>query len=757
MSRTPHAAQQITVTGQVQGVGFRPFVYRLAHQYGLGGWVQNCQGQVRIWAEGDSASLEAFTRALVEQAPPLAAPALSQQKPVTAERHKEFIIRDSTATGRADIHVPSDQFTCDACLQELNDPHDRRYHYPFINCTQCGPRYTLIEKLPYDRPNTSMAAFPLCPTCLAEYRDPADRRFHAEPVACPECGPQLQYRQDAMQLDDTSAALQQCLSDLREGKVVAVKGIGGYHLLCDAYNNDAVVRLRERKGRPDKPLAVLFPFTGPQGMGAIEQTLRPTPIEVQALAAAQRPIVLCRKREDSPLSPAIAPGLDEVGAMLPYSPLHHLLLAAFDGPLVATSGNISGEPVITSEQEAEQRLAAVADAFLHHNRPILRPADDAVLRVIGEKNRAIRLGRGSAPLELPLPGRIEVPTLATGGQMKNCIALAWDRRIVIAPHIGNLDSPRSLTIFEQVIDDLQRLYGVQAEQVVCDAHPGYASSRWARESGLPTREVFHHHAHASAVYGEHAGKGDWLVFAWDGVGYGPDGTLWGGEVLLGRPGQWQRFASLRPFHLAGGDRAGREPWRSALALCWEVGIAWEEAPPQGELLQQAWCRGINRSTTSAAGRLFDGAAALLGLCHTASFEGQGPMRLEALATQQELGEEIALPIQADAAGHYTVDWSPLLPMLLNARASRQYRARTFHASLAHTIAALATLARERHGIAGIGFAGGVFQNRLLYQLGTHALSTAGFTTHLPIRIPANDGGLSYGQIVEICQPGHEIK
>ncbi|HKJ08736.1 MAG TPA: carbamoyltransferase HypF, partial [Gammaproteobacteria bacterium] len=472
-------ARELLVGGQVQGVGFRPFVFRLAHELGLTGWVRNEVGRVRIRLQGPAAALDGFEARVLQDAPAIARPRLLASRTAPTGKPGDFRIEPSAAGPDADIHVPPDYFTCPDCLREMNDPADRRYRYPFINCTQCGPRYTLIRALPYDRPNTTMADFELCPDCAREYRNPLDRRFHAQPVACPACGPHLIFlRPGTEAIDDTPAALDACVDALRSGAVVAVKGIGGYHLLCDAADEAAVARLRSRKRRPHKPLAVMVPARGEDGLAAVRELAEPDGTAEGLLASPMRPIVLVPLRAHAPLAPSIAPGLSEVGLMLPYSPLHHLLLDGFGGPLVATSGNVSGEPVLTDADAAEQRLARVADAFLHHNRPIQRPADDAVFRPIAGRARPLRLGRGAAPLELELPFELDRPLLAVGGHMKATVTLAWKRRAVVSPHIGDLGTPRSMAVFEQVIADLQDLYGVRAERIACDAHPGYQSSRW---------------------------------------------------------------------------------------------------------------------------------------------------------------------------------------------------------------------------------------------------------------------------------------
>lgn len=770
-------AMRYSFTGQVQGVGFRPFVYRLAMEHGIAGWVENRVGTVVIHAEGMSENLHRFKQALTEQAPAAARPSLLQQQSTEFGHFQQFSIRKSATTSPSSfIHILTDLPLCESCRQELNDPRDRRFHYPFINCTQCGPRYTLIQALPYDRANTTMAEFGLCADCRREYETPTDRRFHAEPIACPACGPQLSYESANGEIRNTEQALLACMEDLRNGKLVAVKGIGGYHLLCDARNDEAVQGLRDRKQRPHKPLAVMMDES------QLEAHVVVSADERQLLRSPAHPILLVNKKRlvkkkellnqkpRSDLSTLIAPGLTEIGVILPYSPLHVLLIQMFDGPLVATSANISGEPVLTQRQDVTQRLGQVADAFLHHNRHIQRPADDPVYRIIHSKPRPLRLGRGNAPLELTLPFRVKQPLLAVGGHMKNTIALAWDDRVVISPHIGELDSLRGQQVFEQVIEDLQGLYRVQARQVVCDAHPGYGSSRWAQNSGLPVHRVFHHHAHAAGLCGEFPEHDHWLVFCWDGVGLGSDQSLWGGEALLGNCGHWQHAASFKTFHLPGGEKVGREPWRSAAALSWESAFEWESEQPQASLLHQAWKSKLNCPPCSSVGRLFDAAAALSGLNTHSSYEAQGPMLLEALANQSQSQNQnqsqsqhpnqtqhIALPLQQDMHGIWRSDWSPLLPMLTDNSLDIADRARCFHESLAQALLQQALVLRENDSrqTSGdmskpfvVGLSGGVFQNRLLTERVMHLLESHDFRCYLPERVPINDAGLCYGQVME---------
>jgi hydrogenase maturation protein HypF len=744
------AAVRITLSGHVQGVGFRPFVYRLAIENGLAGSVQNRLGEVEVIAIGRASDLTRFRRDLIAKAPPLSKPSITGVAPVDTPTAENFEIIESFARADAQIFVPPDYFMCDECRAELQNPGDRRYQYPFINCTQCGPRYTLIEALPYDRPNTSMAGFPLCADCEREYRDPADRRFHAEPVACPKCGPRLTFEKAGeSSIEDTDAALRAAVEAIGGGDVVAVKGIGGYHLVCDAADPAAVEKLRLRKLRPDKPLAVMFPFEGGDGLDAVRRAVTLQLAEAQLATSPIRPIVLAKQKAASILANNIAPGLDEIGIFLPYSPLHQRLLDELGAPVVATSGNISGEPVLTDNAAASRRLSKIADGFLQHNRPIVRPADDPVFRRIDGKMRPIRLGRGCAPRELLLPWPQKDPLLAVGGHMKGTIALSWGRRVVVSPHIGEMDSPRSLAIFEQVAADLQALYGVPAKRIVCDAHPGYTTHRWAHgQIELPVERVWHHDAHASAVAAELDRPGQWLVFAWDGVGLGDDATLWGGEALLGRAGKWRRVASLRSFRLPGGERAGREPWRSAAALHWECDLAWPDCPDTEGLAEAAWRNKLNSPETTAAGRLFDAAAALICDVPVTSFEAQGPMMLESLCRSS--ASPVELPIREDGGGLKRSDWQPLLAMMSDHTIDRVTRAEIFHSSVAVAILRQAEAVRGETAVDNVGLAGGVFQNRVLTEQTVGLLRDSGFSVFLPEVLPCNDAALSFGQAAEIA-------
>ncbi|MBI3771564.1 MAG: carbamoyltransferase HypF [Gammaproteobacteria bacterium] len=737
------------IGGLVQGVGFRPFVARLAKRYKLGGWVRNQRDVVEIIAHGDSEQVLKFELALLSEAPTISQPVLLQSSDCDAECTDNFEIHDSSADQINHPHLLPDLSLCDACLQALNDPDNRRYRYPFIACSECGPRYTVLQSLPYGREHTTFHDFPMCPQCQNEYTDPTDRRYHAQTISCPTCGPQLRFHhyRETKTIEDNNAAIHACIQALRDGQIVAVKGIGGYHLLCDAYNNEAVDTLRQRKHRPAKPLAILYPWRGEDGLDAVRCDIEIIDaLGAETLLHPQHPILLLPRKKNSRLAATIAPGLNEVGIMLPYSPLHHLIANEFGGPLVATSANISGEPVLYREQEVDHKLRNIADAALHHNRTILRPADDSVYRIIAKQARPIRLGRGIAPLELNLPWTTRQPILALGGHLKTTLTLAWDDRVVVSPHIGDLSSPASLDLLIQLSHELQNLYQVNPEIIVCDRHPGFTAHRWAETQNYQIETVLHHHAHASALMGEHGCKETALVFTWDGMGLGDDGTLWGGETLLGHPGTWQRVGSFRPWRLQGNDRAAHEPWRSAAALCWELGLPVNENKAT-RIVHQAWQQNLNCHQTSAIGRLFDAAAAILGLCDDASYEAQAAMLLE--HTCNSFGNPVDLPIDQRNARLWRCDWHPLVTRLQDNKLTSAQRAADFHSSLAHNLLAQSQLARAKYGINLIGLSGGVFQNNRLTEETVSLLKTGGFHVLLHRSVPCNDGGLSFGQAIEV--------
>jgi len=739
-------AQRWDIGGCVQGVGYRPYIYRLALSFKLTGWVRNNAGAVEIHAEGEAECLDAFAQALFSNPPPTSRAHLLAHRDAPLESRAAFSILSSAMQGERHLSVPLDLASCEACISELYDPKARRHRYPFINCTQCGPRYSIIEDLPYDRGNTTLSQFGLCSMCALEYADPEDRRFHAQPLACADCGPAIFWQESGQSLL-REGAMDAAARALRAGKIIAVRGVGGYHLLCDAGCESAVLRLRQRKDRPSKPFALMVPWAGEDGLEQVRQLGSVSPAEAASLLQASRPIVLLPRDSPASIGRSVSCGLRDIGVMLPYSPLHHVLLEDFGAPVVATSGNVRGEPVLTDIDDANDRLSLIADAFLHHNRPIARPAEDPVVRIIAGVARPLRMGRGMAPLELQLTHPIEVPTLGVGAYHKSTIALASGSRVIISAHLGDQSTPRGRSVFAQTLKDYQKLYGITAQRVIHDAHPQFPSTRWAVASQLPSTAVWHHYAHASAVAGEFGTEAPMLCFTWDGAGLGPDHTLWGGEALMGCPGNWRRVGSFRPFKLPGGERASRQPWRTGLSLCWHTGISWIEGDARGgALLRQAFDHDVNSPITTSVGRLFDGVAALIDVCEESSFEGEAPLRLETLCVSDE--EPIVMPLARDQQGVWRSDWSPLLAPMLDKTRTPSVRAAQFHASLAHTLLAQALAVRNETRINSVGLAGGVFQNRVLTERASQLLDGAGFEVLIPKALPLNDAAISFGQLIE---------
>lgn len=759
-------ARYLQLSGKVQGVGFRPYVMRLARKYKLDGWVRNTSGIVEVMLQGKAPHIVDFINHLIEQAPAIAEPVLVTNKSIQPQALNSFSILPSksrvdeitTTKQQAHVTVPTDIHLCNECLDEMNDPHNRRYRYPFINCTQCGPRYTLIKQLPYDRVNTTMSGFHLCQQCQDEYDDIDDRRFHAEPVACVNCGPQLSFSfnnrsnnfRNKSEINSSDIiigndeAIAACVSALKQGKIIAVKGIGGYHLMCDACNEDAIEKLRDRKNRQFKPLALMFPVKPDNGTLIAEKYLQLSNSDKEFLLQQSRPILLVKPAKNM-LSEKIAPGLNEAGVMFAYSPLHHLLINEFFSPLVATSANISGEPVLTDNHEVETRLEAIADGYLHHNRPIEHAADDSVFKTIYGKPRPLRVARGVAPVEFKLPFELPQPVLAVGAQMKNTFTLAWSDRAVMSPHMGDMHSPASFALFEKTLNDFQQLYNIEINVMIRDAHPGYALSRWVQQQELMVHSVYHHHAHAASAWYECNTHDDIICFCWDGLGYGEDTTLWGGEAFIGKPANWKRVASLRSFHLAGGDQVAYQPWRSAAALCWEAGLEYPDIPLTDPLIKQAWHKKINTQQTSSMGRLFDAMAALSGVSESSSYDAEAPMRLEALCNSVE--NAISLPMYMDKE-ILRADWQPLIQVMQDNKLSQQQRSNLFHGTILELMVQQAISIRQQHNINKLSFSGGVFQNRILTESAISRLQDEGFDVCMAEKIPLNDAGISIGQVIE---------
>ncbi len=753
MIKTPTTSDAlIRVRGTVQGVGFRPFVHRVALRLDLRGWVRNDRDGVLIRATGHPAQVEALIGQLRSEAPP-AARVTEIERSIPSDLDQpvgtQFAIADSVvATGAASAAVPADLALCANCRRELLDPADRRHGYPFINCTQCGPRYSLIETLPYDRPRTTMRAFQMCPECEREYTDPTDRRFHAEPNACPTCGPQLSLTDLAgNDFAQQSDALLGAVTALRSGLIGAVKGVGGFHLMCDATNEIAVTELRRRKHREEKPLAVMFP-----DLKSLRTHAHVSASAEQLLTSSAAPIVLVRRRRSSALAYDIAPGNPWVGALLPYSPVHTLLLRAMGRPLVATSANLSEEPICTDNAEARARLFGIADFHLVHDRIIARPVEDSVVRETASGHPIIlRRARGYAPAPLRLPGTLAETLLCVGGQMKNTVAIAKGDQVVVSPHLGDLADVSTQAVFERTIEMLGDLYGAQPSVVVHDKHPDYSSTHFAARSGLIQLGVQHHLAHVLSCLLENEHPADGVLgIPWDGTGYGEDGTIWGGEFILLEKQQATRFARLRPFRLAGGEAAVKDPRRVALALSAEVGSFADLAPRFGfsdrdqATLQAMLQQGLNSPLCSSGGRLFDGASALLGLCTNNSFEGQAPLLLEAAATRAPANTD-ALTFtvgRAESAGAtLEVDWRPAIRELLMTQKGPDELAAAFHRGLAN---AMVETARQA-GVGTIALTGGCFQNALLHDLAFTALREAGFKVLIHRQLSPNDNSIAAGQ------------
>ncbi|MDQ7849365.1 MAG: carbamoyltransferase HypF [Armatimonadota bacterium] len=756
---SPAQRLRVTIRGAVQGVGYRPFVYRLATETGLAGWVSNTTQGVFIEVEGPQEALRAFLRRVQRERPPRAAVVSLDAVYLDAVGFVGFQIRESTVEGARTVAVLPDIATCPDCLRELFDPRDRRYRYPFINCTNCGPRFSIIENLPYDRPNTTMRGFAMCPACRAEYDDPLDRRFHAQPIACPVCGPHLAlWDERGRVLAVREAALQEAAAALRRGAIVALKGLGGFQLLVDARSEEAVQRLRHRKRREEKPFALLYP-----SLQAARRDCLVSGEEAALLVSPEAPIVLLRRRAGASVAAAVAPGNPFLGVMLPYSPLHHLLMTELGFPVVATSGNLAEEPIVTDEREALDRLSGIADLFLVHDRPIARHVDDSVARVVLGRPLLLRRARGYAPLPVTLrgPAAGDGTLLAVGGHLKNTVALAVGEQVFISQHIGTLETAPAYEAFIRVIADFSRLYQAPPRVVACDAHPDYLSTQHAERWGLPLLRVQHHHAHVLACMAEHELDGPVLGVAWDGSGDGMDGTVWGGEFLLVTAEGFSRVASFRRFPLPGGEQAVREPRRTAVGLLHaafgDPALEMVHLAPvasfsaaQRQVLRQMLARGVNSPACSSVGRLFDAMAALLGIRQRCSFEGQAAMELEFLLDGVTTREAYPLPVteSADAAGRllFLLDWEPMVRAVLDDQGGGSpaglISARFHNALVEATLAVARRIGEER-----VLLTGGCFQNAYLLERAVRRLRGEGFRPYWHQRIPPNDGGLSLGQVV----------
>lgn len=759
---------RVTLCGAVQGVGFRPFVYHLATGMDLKGWVQNTPEGVLIEVEGPGERLETFLCRLQSEKPERAIFQSVESSFLDPAGEESFEIRESENEGEPNTVVLPDIAACPECVREIFDPENRRHLYPFTNCTHCGPRFSIVEGLPYDRQNTTMKKFKMCRLCREEYENPDDRRFHAQPNACPACGPELEFW-DARgrAVASQGRALDEAVGGLCRGEIVAVKGIGGFQLMVDASNEKAICLLRKRKHREAKPFALMFP-----SLSQVREICQISAAEERLFLSPESPIVLVKRKKNftaGRVADSAAPGNPYLGIMLPTTPLHHLLLQIFGGPVVATSGNLSEEPMVTDEGEVLKRLEEIADFFLVHNRPIARPVDDSVVRIMAGREMVIRRARGYAPL--PIHVKKSAPSLiAFGGHLKSTIALSRHHQVVLSQHLGDLDSVETFEAFKQAEKDLKALYRFSPRASARDLHPDYRSSRYADSSGLPTTPVQHHLAHVLACAAENEVEGSFLGVAWDGTGYGPDGTIWGGEFFSVSPSAYERTGSFRSFPLPGGEQAIREPRRTAVALLYEIfgdavfnmkdlNLLHSFSSEELKNLETMLVKNLQTPRTSSAGRLFDGVSALVGCSLFSRFEGEAAMRLE-FALEEFDTEEVYSHTLLTAEGptrtgspkaRYRINWAPMLFEILEDMKKglpAGMISAKFHNTLAEMIAALAeTLGEEK-----VVLSGGCFQNKYLTERTISLLRQKSFHPYWHRRVPPNDGGIALGQAVAAAQP-----
>lgn len=748
-------AIKIQIKGIVQGVGFRPFVYSLAIRNNLKGWVRNSSNGVEIEVSGDPLALDNFSNALRNSAPPLSRIDSISSEFIPVTTYKDFEILKSNSQEGEFIPVSPDYSICEDCLKELFDPNDRRYRYPFINCTNCGPRFTIIKDIPYDRPNTTMASFDLCDACLQEYKNPLDRRYHAQPVACPRCGPEVKLELNKEIIDTKDHAIKVSRQMVKAGKILAIKGLGGYHLACDASNFQAVENLRKRKKRSDKPFA-LMAFS----LETISEYCYISESEKNLLISKERPIVLLKIKDSTRLSPIIAPNQNYYGFMLPYTPLHYLLLEPTEGipPVwVMTSGNLSEEPIAYKDDESNDRLGKIADAFLVHNRDIHMRVDDSVTRIINGEIYPIRRARGYAPNPVILPANLP-QILAAGAELKNTFCLTRENYAFMSHHIGDLENYETLKSFEEAIEHYQKLFRIKPELIASDLHPDYLASRYAIDrsyrDNVANIKIQHHHAHLAAVLADNHWNNDNHVIGliYDGTGYGTDGAIWGGEVLIGNYAHYQRKYHLRYVHQPGGDISVRIPARMALSHLWEYNLDWDLSLPAADslcmeertALKAQLTNYINSPKTSSMGRLFDAVASLIGVRHKVNYEGQAAIELESLVDEEE-------------KGHYPfnlindiIDPQPLFESIivdLHNHESINKIAAKFHNSITNISVEICKSIRNSDQINTVALSGGVWQNKVLLLNTTNLLKNEGFEVCIHHNVPANDGGLSLGQVM----------
>ncbi|KPK36863.1 MAG: carbamoyltransferase HypF [Nitrospira bacterium SG8_35_1] len=742
---------RVHINGVVQGVGFRPFVFRLANELGLKGYVLNHPEGVSVEAEGEKKKLYEFLVRVEKEKPAIAKIYSLQYAFLEATGADSFEIRVSNDAGERKVSILPDIAVCDECMHEVTDPKDRRFIYPFTNCTNCGPRYTIIQSLPYDRKNTSMKSFVMCPDCEKEYTLASFRRFHAQPNACHECGPWITLHDcDGQLSSEKSNALEKVTNLIRKGYIIAVKGIGGYHLVCDAESNEAVQRLRERKQREEKPMAVMFP-----DLDSIMKEAVITPIEARALASIERPIVIVRKKDESTLAPSVSPDNSTVGVFLPYTPLHHLIARKLKKPVVATSANVSDDPIVKDEPDAFARLSKIADYFLTHNRDIIRQCDDSVVRIIAERQVPIRRSRGFAPLPIQVPFQFRKPVLALGPSMNNTIAAGIDNKVYLSQHIGDLDSPLAIEFYEETIHDFLRLLDIQPEIVVSDLHPGYYSTKFGEKHfDRKLVRVQHHFAHILSCLTDNSVPEETEVigFAFDGTGYGPDGTVWGSEVFIASYSGFKRAYHLRPFRLPGGDRSVREPCRTALSLLYETfgdaALNIRHNPlsdKEKSFLIEMIKKEVHSPVTTGMGRLFDGVASLINVKQKISYHAQAAIALEQAALKSDRTDSYPFRVSNDE-----IDQRAVIEAIVkdvDKDTAPEIIARKFHNTIVDIVVSIAESLRKETGIATVALTGGVFQNALLSENSFERLTEKGFTPLLHQLVPPNDGGIALGQTV----------
>ncbi len=732
----------ININGAIQGVGFRPFVFRIAKALDIKGYISNSMNGVIIDVEADQDKIDSFIHSIYNEKPSLCNIFSLEITYCDPIGYDDFQIRESSKKGKRDVSILPDIATCSECISELFDPSDRRFHYPFINCTNCGPRFTILKSLPYDRDNTTMGVFKMCDKCSEEYYDINNRRFHAQPNACSVCGPYVSlYNKEGFLVSEKDDAIQRLIDEIINGRIVAIKGIGGFHLVCDARNEEAVIELRNRKRRQEKPFAVMFP-----NIDSIKEYAHVSMIEEALLLAPTRPIVILKKREGCAIAPSVAPNLDRIGAFLPYSPIHHIILGALNFPIVATSGNISDEPIIKDNDIALKTLINFSDYILIHNRDIQNRCDDSVLKIIGGFPTFIRRSRGYAPMPIKLPIMLKRNVLAVGGFYKNTFSIGFDDKVIISQHIGDVETLEAINYFEEAVSRLCSLYEFRPDLIVHDLHLGYETTKWAiSQRDVKKIGLQHHHAHIISCMAENNILDEVIGISWDGTGYGEDGTLWGGEFLRCSYTKYERIAQFKQIRLLGGEKAIKEPRRIALSMlfeifqdgCFNLSIPTLNAFDKMELkvLYEAWQRGINSPYTSSAGRIFDGVASLIGIIHKLNYEGQAAMMIEDLYNPG-IKETYPYTIKDNI-----IDWSEIIKCIILENDKRVVPSR-FINTLADIIYSIV----KKSGIKKVCLSGGVFQNDPLVKKTIELLSEE-FQIFTNKRIPPNDGGISFGQAI----------